>query len=35
YDKTSEAINGSDVKFVGTWEFTATPVPTVTHKGGS
>ena len=32
YDKTSETINGSDVKFVGTWEFTATPVPTVTHK---
>ncbi|MDB6208676.1 SHIRT domain-containing protein, partial [Streptococcus oralis] len=30
YDKTSEAINGSDVKFVGTWEFT--PAPTVTHK---
>ncbi|WP_185776172.1 SHIRT domain-containing protein, partial [Streptococcus oralis] len=32
YDKTSETINGSDVKFIGTWEFTATPVPTVTHK---
>ena len=32
YDKTSETINGSDVKFVGTWEFTASPVPTVTHK---
>ena len=32
YDKTSETINGADVKFVGTWEFTATPVPTVTHK---
>ena len=32
YDKTSETINGSDVKFVGTWEFTAAPVPTVTHK---
>jgi len=32
YDKTSETINGSDVKFVGTWEFTANPAPTVTHK---
>ena len=32
YDKTSETVNGSDVKFVGTWEFTASPVPTVTHK---
>ena len=32
YDKTSETINGSDVKFVGTWEFTASPAPTVTHK---
>ena len=32
YDKTSETINGSDVKFIGTWELTATPVPTVTHK---
>ena len=32
YDKTSETINGSDVKFVGTWKFTASPVPTVTHK---
>ena len=32
YDKASETINGADVKFVGTWEFTATPVPTVTHK---
>ena len=32
YDKTSETINGSDVKFVGTWKFTAIPVPTVTHK---
>ena len=32
YDKTSETINGSDVKFVGTWKFTANPVPTVTHK---
>ena len=32
YDKTSETINGADVKFIGTWEFTATPVPTVTHK---
>ena len=32
YDKTSETINGADVKFVGTWEFTASPVPTVTHK---
>ena len=21
YDKTSETINGADVKFVGTWEF--------------
>ena len=25
YDKTSETINGSDVKFVGTWEFTPAP----------
>ena len=32
YDKTSETINGSDVKFVGTWEFTSNPAPTVTHK---
>ena len=32
YDKTSETVNGSDVKFVGTWEFTASPAPTVTHK---
>jgi len=32
YDKTSETIDGSDVKFVGTWEFTASPAPTVTHK---
>ena len=32
YDKTSETINGADVKFVGTWEFTASPAPTVTHK---
>ena len=32
YDKASETINGADVKFVGTWEFTASPVPTVTHK---
>ena len=32
YDKASETINGSDVKFVGTWKFTAIPVPTVTHK---
>ncbi|MBN2960430.1 MAG: isopeptide-forming domain-containing fimbrial protein [Streptococcus gordonii] len=32
YDKTSETINGSDVKFVGTWEFIASPAPTVTHK---
>ena len=32
YDKTSETINGSDVKFVGTWKFTTIPVPTVTHK---
>ena len=32
YDKTSETVNGSDVKFIGTWEFTASPVPTLTHK---
>ena len=32
YDKTSETVNGSDVKFVGTWEFTASPAPTVAHK---
>ena len=32
YDKTSETVNGSDVKFVGIWEFTASPAPTVTHK---
>ncbi|MBZ2146673.1 SHIRT domain-containing protein, partial [Streptococcus gordonii] len=32
YDKPSETINGADVKFVGTWEFTANPAPTVTHK---
>ena len=34
YDKTSETINGSDVKFVGTWEFTASPAPTykATHE---
>ena len=34
YDKTSETVNGSDVKFVGTWEFTASPAPTykVTHE---
>ena len=28
YDKNEETINGSDVKFVGTWEFTATPSST-------
>ena len=32
YDKASETINGADVKFVGTWEFTESPAPTVTHK---
>ena len=32
YDKTSETINGADVKFVGTWKFTESPAPTVTHK---
>ena len=32
YDKPSETINGADAHFVGTWEFTASPAPTVTHK---
>ncbi|MBK3299478.1 SHIRT domain-containing protein, partial [Streptococcus oralis] len=30
YDKASETINGADVHFIGTWEFT--PASTVTHK---
>ena len=25
YDKTSDTINGADVSFVGTWEFTPAP----------
>ena len=32
YDKTSETINGADVKFVGTWEFTPTPTYKATHE---
>ena len=31
YDKTEDTINGADVKFVGTWEFTPTSAP-VTYK---
>ncbi|WP_164828528.1 SHIRT domain-containing protein, partial [Streptococcus sp. DD11] len=32
YDKNEETINGADVKFVGTWEFTPTPSPVLTYK---
>ncbi|MCY7016560.1 LPXTG-anchored SHIRT domain periscope protein [Streptococcus sanguinis] len=32
YDKTEETINGSDVKFVGTWGFTPAPTYKATHK---
>ncbi|MCG4823388.1 isopeptide-forming domain-containing fimbrial protein, partial [Streptococcus gordonii] len=32
YDKTSETINGADVKFVGTWEFTPAPTYKATHE---
>jgi len=32
YDKTEETINGSDVKFVGTWDFTPAPTYKATHK---
>ncbi|WP_236708891.1 isopeptide-forming domain-containing fimbrial protein, partial [Streptococcus gordonii] len=32
YDKPSETINGADVKFVGTWEFTPAPTYKATHE---
>ncbi|QLB52679.1 Cna B-type domain-containing protein [Streptococcus sanguinis] len=32
YDKTEETINGADAKFVGTWNFVATPTPAPTYK---
>ncbi|MCB6585137.1 SHIRT domain-containing protein, partial [Streptococcus gordonii] len=32
YDKTSETINGADVKFVGTWEFIPAPTYKATHE---
>ena len=32
YDKTEETINGSDVKFVGTWDFTPAPTYKTTHE---
>ncbi len=32
YDKTEETINGSDVKFVGTWDFTPAPTYKATHE---
>ena len=32
YDKNEETINGSDVKFVGTWNFTPAPTYKATHE---
>ena len=32
YDKNEETINGSDVKFVGTWNFTPNPTYKATHE---
>ena len=32
YDKTEEIINGADVKFVGTWDFTPAPTYKATHE---
>ena len=32
YDKVEETINGSDVKFVGTWDFTPNPTYKATHE---
>ena len=32
YDKAEETINGSDVKFVGTWDFTPAPTYKATHE---
>ena len=32
YDKNEETINGSDVKFVGTWDFTPAPTYKATHE---
>ena len=32
YDKIEETINGSDVKFVGTWDFTPAPTYKATHE---
>ncbi|MCC3168954.1 LPXTG-anchored SHIRT domain periscope protein [Streptococcus sanguinis] len=32
YDKNEETINGSDVKFVGTWDFTPNPTYKATHE---
>ena len=32
YDKAEETINGSDVKFVGTWDFTPNPTYKATHE---
>ena len=32
YDKNEETINGADVKFVGTWNFTPNPTYKATHE---
>ena len=32
YDKNEETINGADVKFVGTWDFTPAPTYKATHE---
>ena len=32
YDKAEETINGADVKFVGTWDFTPAPTYKATHE---
>ena len=32
YDKVEETINGSDVEFVGTWDFTPNPTYKATHE---
>ena len=32
YDKNEETINGADVKFVGTWNFTPAPTYKATHE---
>ena len=32
YDKNEETINGADVKFVGTWDFTPNPTYKATHE---